>query len=405
MVEEQSMYPLKSIFFLIMVIVLLAVIGLAVWLFFNLTVEVESKELDRATVELSHAISKSQLTSDLAIFKKEELDKYHNTEIEPYVRHCKYGYKAAIETDKGKWEFGYSPDEWVESSIGGPSRFSVAVLNDGIVEPAKLEVKAYNTWTTRIACLLEGAYLSWDVVSTEFNCPDDLGMKYHLCGFDIRREDGNPDSDFVCIYDWKEQKDRDCRYLPDVPIIEQGIFYGGYLNGDVRELKAIPVRRSAAQSLIDEPCSEAEKHKAGKGEDAVFILCFEQVESDKRSGEISRVETADRAANSCAVNFAVKNTGSFKWEKVDRVKVVLECGIILDIPQGTEYIEELLSDDERSFYFQNPTLCPKPLNAGEDYKINLYADCDFQNFEFGQAACGPHAELLDSKTFRCNPAD
>src|SRR3989344_3951218 len=125
MIEEESLFPMKSVFELIMIIALLAVIALAVWLFFSISVDVNVMSLDRATVEISDALARSSLTAELAIFKKEELNRYKDTRIEPYIHHCRYGYSVKVKTEKEEWFFGYTPQD-IKSIGDSTSTFPVA---------------------------------------------------------------------------------------------------------------------------------------------------------------------------------------------------------------------------------------------------------------------------------------
>ena len=173
------------------------------------------------------------------------------------------------------WKFGYSPD--IDSQADSESKYPIAVESNGNVEPGELRVKIYDSWTTRITCLIEGAHRSGETTSTAtFNCPDDLRDHYNLCGFEIRRKNNDPASDFICIYNSEDNEDKDCRYTPDINILKQRAFYAGSKNNDVRILRAIPVKINLAPSVINKECPEIkETMKASKGEDAVIVLCFE----------------------------------------------------------------------------------------------------------------------------------
>ncbi len=273
-----SLLPMKSIFLIIMMVILFSVIAFSVWLFFNINVEINARALDRAAVEIIDALGKSSLTKELAVFDEEELDKYHNTRIEPYIRHCKYGYSIKVKSaDKKEWQFGYKPEKPVESNEDSTSKFPVAVVRNSDIKPAELEITVYNTWTSRISCLIEGAYLSKEVTEDMFDCSSDLRDHYQTCGFAIRPKDGKADSDFLCILD-KSGKDKDCRYLPGIPVIEQSLFYIGKGDKDVRMLKAVPVKIGLESEAMGKRCDEInlQKVKAGKNEDAIIIMCFEE---------------------------------------------------------------------------------------------------------------------------------
>jgi len=283
MIEEESQFPMKSGFLLIMIVALLALITFAVWMIFSISIEINVRALERATVEISDALVKSPLTSELAIFKEEELDKYHDTRTEPYIRHCTYGYRIKVRTEDKRWEFGYEPKKPVKTIQDSTRKFPVAVISNGKILPAELELKVYDTWTTRITCLVEGAYLSKDIVSTNsFNCPGDLEGHYKKCGFEIRSKDDDANSDFLCIYSSEDDEDKDCRYLPDVKVALQGLFYEGDRNKDISVLRATPVKINRVNAAIGKKCSYIESLKADKDEDAVIVMCFEEIEDVER---------------------------------------------------------------------------------------------------------------------------
>lgn len=248
MIEEESLFPMKSIFLLIMIVVLLAVIAFAVWLFFNIGIEVNVRALDRATVEISDAISKSPLTEELAIFKEEELEKYKDTRTEPYIQHCRYGYFVKIKTAKKEWRFGYEPESPVKSEKDSKSKFPVAVLSNGKIEPAEMEIRMYDTWTTRIACMIEAAYQQKKIQEEKFNCPGYLRSHYGLCGFLLRRQNGDSNSDYICMFfmDGDKKIDTDCRYLPGIPIGEN---LPWYRDKEDRLLLAVPVKKQFVDEL------------------------------------------------------------------------------------------------------------------------------------------------------------
>ncbi len=398
MIEEESLFPMKSVFLLIMIIALLAVIALAIYLFFTIRVEVSNRALDRANVEISDALVKSPLTQELAVFKKEELDRYDNTRAEPFVHQCKYGYSVKITSEKDSWFFGYTPDKPAKSIEDSSANFPVSVISDGNVVPAEMEVKVYDTWTTRIACLVEGAYLSRSVASDSFSCPGELFDNYNKCGFALRRMDGNEKSDYICLLDKTGEKDTDCRYLPGVPISEQSVFYSA--DRDDRILKAVPVRVKDAASAIGKPCSELEKLKANSGENAAVVLCFEEKKEDIQKGEVTFDSSRDMGGDLCEVHFTVKNIGENNWEQDDRIKVVLDCISYFTVPDGRDFYFELSAGGES--YTETPNVyCPTSGNAeqqGKDgnWKIKLYSNCDDR-----EENCGPFAKLLSEDNFRC----
>ena len=104
MIEEESQFPMDTVFIVIMMIALFVVIAFVVGMIIDIQVDIELRTLDRAGVEISDALVKSELTEELAIFKKEELNKYDGTRVEPYIQHCQFGYTLEFKTKNDNLE-------------------------------------------------------------------------------------------------------------------------------------------------------------------------------------------------------------------------------------------------------------------------------------------------------------
>ncbi len=251
---EEAIFPFRAIFSLISIGALAVVIVVFVWLFINTIIKVHDNELDRAALHVRDVILTGNLTRSLAVFNRAMLDRYDPLDSdpsidEPYARHCSYGYRLVIETltddvnKKGKWEFGYKPDSYLDSSVVD-SYVSIYDDAEDSVIPAKMKLTLYDTWATRISCLVDKAYRSGEVQHMGIPCIEIeampiQGSKTFTCRVEIEKNVNE-----ICSIIWDKI---DCRYM-DIPLKNFGATY--FIEGDEKKtLKAIPIKSEAVADL------------------------------------------------------------------------------------------------------------------------------------------------------------
>ena len=310
--DEEPLFPMKSLFILIMIVAWLAVIALAVYLFFSINIELHEKEMERVVVEVADALTKQKLTNELAIFSRDELEKYHKSKAEPYYRPCNYGYTLRIKTEKNKWEFGYKPEHAdlfaiKQFGVNFPveekklaAKYPVAVNDNGRIIPAQLELTLYRSAITEVSCLVHSAHVLSEIQQMEFECPWYGDM--YKCGFPVTKR-----GDYICLFyideeviDNKGNKlylkiyTDECRYLPGIEVVE--MYHVFPIEKNI-VLKAIPIKKSSVPLIVPDgecefakgydickkspypmitECSELESHKAEKGEPQAVVLCFDK---------------------------------------------------------------------------------------------------------------------------------
>src|SRR3989344_2116895 len=90
----------KAFFTIIrMLAVILLVIG-AIWLFADTKAHLEIRELEYAVTDLAEGLSAHGPVENFAVFKAEELNVVDETNQEPFVRHCKFGYNLEIQVEQ-----------------------------------------------------------------------------------------------------------------------------------------------------------------------------------------------------------------------------------------------------------------------------------------------------------------
>ncbi len=302
---ELFMYAVK-------IAAVLAVAFFFLLLFVDLKPAVDLKTAERISSQLADSIGSSELTFAKGIFLPANLDaaeniataadpKNKNYEL-PSVRYCTFAYRLKIEDiDKKKeWEFGYIPDTVLlinRRSIEMP----VAILEESAtgkpafyenVRPAKMTLDVYDTWLTRAGCLAEQAYESKTIREMTVPCIQRLNTNSgkalpYQCGLPMRKAEGNPSSKYVCVFYLtlplpSSKEDINCRYLPDVPIIESYVTYT--TEKDSHVLRAYPLKDGFDSSLLTLDNKEACLKLRGDLKDSIasesdtvgaVILCVE----------------------------------------------------------------------------------------------------------------------------------
>ena len=113
---EEILFPVKTLFSLLRIAALFVLIITFVWLFISSTVVLKTQEMERIAVEVSDGIINSLPDK---IFTESQLNSYKDTNIEPYARHCYYGYYieiTALNKTKNEWKFGFHPDDDIKNT-------------------------------------------------------------------------------------------------------------------------------------------------------------------------------------------------------------------------------------------------------------------------------------------------
>ncbi|MBI4175631.1 MAG: hypothetical protein HY518_00350 [Candidatus Aenigmarchaeota archaeon] len=271
--ESSGMMP-DFMFYFLLVIIALAV-GYFIYLaIFTFQPVIDLQRNARATLEISENLMSSPLTTSKAVFSSAELDKIDNKIVEPYVRHCAYGYKAEIESGGRKWIFGYEPrdfgryfDSLKEHALKTP------VSVDG--KPGTLTVTTYENTITSASCLIQRAFVLKKIEKWPCKIPTagavSLPRETRAVRCDIKLEKQR--DDFLCIGAAVEEAPLvECRHLPGIQV-QKFIFKGKKFN-EIKDmfLVAYPLKRYADSCENLNPADIA-----GEKDDVVTVLlCIEE---------------------------------------------------------------------------------------------------------------------------------
>jgi len=247
---------------------------------------------EKIAIEIGENILTSELTVSRAIFSKAELEKLEPTYVnaffpytiydltEPYVRHCRFAYRAEIScTNKDicdeynieeKYIFGYEKPVFTDHIT---RRFSAAITDGNVVVPAMLHLTVFGDRFSLTSCLIERAYKYKEVqetsCSSSFNCEEAKVFAWNAIYED----------DTLCTPDCEKgfhQADPTKRYLPGIEMNNFEIHGQGQ---EFKTLKALPIRSTAATQFIGKVlCSEMNNYEsllAGETDDVVVVLCVE----------------------------------------------------------------------------------------------------------------------------------
>jgi len=298
------MDPVKIFFNVIRILIMFALIVFFIYMY-GLNLEIAAgKEIDMVTIQVADNILTSPLTISKSVFSFKGLMNYTGTRIEPYFRHCKYAYKIQVhdlsfpenlrvacrtrsdsdkcdkkckelfgndvtgecdifyptckckknddEIAKSYYSFGYfqGVDEQV-TTIGllekSEKRLPAAIKYNNSLHPAELVVTLYETWLTRIACMIEKTYYDGQERKMYIPCIKSYGSHYFIP--DITWESTRWDNyGIICFKD----RDYPCRIVP-YDALPQNVIINSNL-GEYAEGNAIVVRKSGNQiNLVFEP--------------------------------------------------------------------------------------------------------------------------------------------------------
>ncbi|MFC2143438.1 hypothetical protein ACFLQN_03495 [Candidatus Aenigmatarchaeota archaeon] len=261
---------IEALGFLIKALVVIFVVLYTASLFSSYGGYVESKFLEKFTVEMSNNVLSHALTSDRVIFNQEQLEQHNGINIEPYDRACNYAYHVkVICLDKDKcddlgieeeYSFGYEREDglWgkeIPTSLAYSINFPVAIESvEGII-PASAIITSYKSVLTTISCMTETAYKT--KLPQETTCLF-VGAS-GSCEFDVksffepkvRLPKITDEGDKLCfyivtstnMYPYSQEGFFGCRYLPDVDVagIEVPLWEGGSHPETRQIFRAVPI--------------------------------------------------------------------------------------------------------------------------------------------------------------------
>ncbi|MBI2971239.1 MAG: hypothetical protein HYY37_02350 [Candidatus Aenigmarchaeota archaeon] len=240
-------------------VVSVAVIGIVFFSFLKSTLEI--KDIERATMEIAENVVHHNLVESRVVFDEVRLDQYDGTPVEPYFRHCRYGYHVALEdfdttdnTWKVRWQFGYKPAAVrVDNAVLG--RTYPAAL--GMPDPGRpapyydnarhliMKLDVYDTWFARMTCMVENAYR----LKKEQRMLIDgsvAGIPDQPFGIDRSADSA------LCLFAERSGSKAytgDCRYVPeDIPF--HPFYYNFVTPRKTVPLAAVPVKAANVGNLI-----------------------------------------------------------------------------------------------------------------------------------------------------------
>lgn len=195
---EEILFPIKAFFTLLRVVAFIALVVVVIAFFTQARAQLNDKELERTFTEIADGIAHEKLTAGYDVFKKSELDKYDKKNIEPYARHCRYGYYLEIESDGKKWAFGYKPPSYF-SHVTHEYPAAIAETDDfyNTATPAKMKLTVYDAWLSRISCMAEDAYINKEIQTERFPC---INENSRGCNLAVRKENGDRRADYICEF-------------------------------------------------------------------------------------------------------------------------------------------------------------------------------------------------------------
>ena len=261
----------------------IAVVFFLIYIFTLFRVKTEGRFLERNAYQLGENIYSSQ--EYRTIFDKSYLDNIKDTDKEFFARSCDAGYFANIRdlSTNEEWSFGYQPEK---SIIVKSTQVTLPV---GIVEPdikrpgsgyenaamAVLSLTLYDTYTTRMSCIVEKAFLSKEVQSMRIPCLFSLETKG--CAIEI-----STSADKLCIRNpagLEAEKPIDCR-ISKYPLLSINEEYDAEKFGDEKLSKKFLVAYPIKIGLSAD-CETLKKDKSSvaSADDEVRVirLCLEDL--------------------------------------------------------------------------------------------------------------------------------
>ncbi|MBS3056960.1 MAG: hypothetical protein J4473_06020 [Candidatus Aenigmarchaeota archaeon] len=223
---------INAMFRVIIIVIFAVFIFVIIHLFTSLRVEAESKSMERYASEFLENLANSDLTASSDVFKEPMLSFYSTPPKkfiygvdayqyvagapEPYARACSISYAITVEeiskpvackqllecegfcesvcgnkdnehcrcdnsqcscldpksegwTTAKKWSFGYEPKQGIIDSHSYDD-VPANILTANGIKPARVTVTAYDSWLSKISCLIEKAYQTAEIQHINIDC-------------------------------------------------------------------------------------------------------------------------------------------------------------------------------------------------------------------------------------------
>ncbi len=339
--SEETPTITESLLYLIKFIFSAGVIIFIIILFTNFRPVLKLNSMERLSIEMAENMGQHGLATDRMVFDRNVLDVYDGTINEPYVRQCEYGYDAKItlleetpcqaasecnnfcsnacrisqitadnckcdkvcQCKKGEawikspeWWFGYdrrvAPYYGEESSGHLEKTYPVSISMPNPQKPfsyyddvktAEMKLTIYDTWLTRLSCMIETTHKLKKSQEIKIPCITFLSSTSKKCSFPLAKKTGN----ILCLYESHggvKSFTNDCRYF-ETPFQD---FYYSYAE-EYKEkvyLKSVPIKTQSLLPSFTQLCSDIPAAAIAGESDAVetVALC---IEKDMPSGKTS----------------------------------------------------------------------------------------------------------------------
>lgn len=240
-------------------------------IFFSLKVEIKDERMERFLLETANSITSTNLTDHRSVFNPDKLTEAERTnsrrDAELYAQSCEYGYHLDVESlagstqcsrdsecggfcgsvcgltdislgitgncncnieilgdnfceckksgqwqDKYRWGYGYvAPGKTLIREVS--SEFPAGISAGATVLPARMKITAYSSFITRATCIAAKAYETKEKASVRFDTS-------HVARRSILKRT-DPSGTHICIY--FNDESYDCRYMPDIPVLESRV--------------------------------------------------------------------------------------------------------------------------------------------------------------------------------------
>lgn len=240
----------------------------------------------QAAVEISENLLSSPLTTTKAVFSSAALDSADGKQKEYYAKKCKFGFRAEIESDGKKWQFGFNPILKSASTptverrgLGFLNEYS-AVLPASVDEkPAVLVLHIYEDTLTQVSCIAERSQTLKRVERIACKTPKsefELGESV-TCYFVLEQR-----GDSLCMRNPKTpltDRNIECRHYEGAPV--ESLESARQPDKNIRQMNiaAFPMKEKIASKITD--CRDVPRDKVAGEKDTVasVILCLEEAQS------------------------------------------------------------------------------------------------------------------------------
>jgi hypothetical protein len=263
------------------------VIIFLIYVFVLFRTNVEGNFMERTAYQLSENHYSSDATVYRTVFNKDFLEDL-STDEELFVRKCGIGHFTEISSleSNDTWSFGYSPSEKViitKFSRSFPASLFVQGKRDAKgyedVELATLSLTLYDTYTTRLTCIVEKAFLSKEVQKMRLPCLfHGLILGRDKCQLEIIQQNSK-----LCLRDPSALESIDCRvskytFSTEINVLEYDAVQINDERLSEKILKAYPIKAGFfGTSVLCNTLKSDTTAVAQKSDDEVRVvkLCLE----------------------------------------------------------------------------------------------------------------------------------